>query len=141
MDPKFAFSFDRESFQGQYATRQQAVDAAMALLPTRTELPDAVFVGRWIDPSLNTEGHAENIIETLRDRWNSSDTTFLEKVSDQQLADLDAEIDRTIRTWLTKHDLAPRPTSVRAVSEQPVQNTHSVAAPAHGLETSIIGRP
>lgn len=141
MTPKFAYSFDRDTYTGQFSTRQQALDAALVALRDRSDLPEGIFVAQWIEPDAQAGEHAEQVIECMRDRWRASPEQgeYLEHVTDQQIADLDFEIDRTIRAWLTKHGLTPRPSKVRAVSEHPVPNVHHVEVPAHERETSLMG--
>lgn len=141
MTPVFAYSFDRDTYTGQYPTRQKALDAALIALRDRSDLPEGIFIGQWVEPDPKASYHAEDVIECMRDRWRASPEQgdFLDRVTDQQLADLDAELDRTIRTWLTKHGLTPQPTKVRAVSEHPVPNVHHIEVPAHERETSLMG--
>ncbi len=141
MNPKFAYSFDRELFHGEFSTRQQAYEAAINALTSRSDLPEAIYVGRWAAQDLQTSDHAETIINNIRDRWESaySNSNFLSRLNEQQVADLDYELDRTIRTWLTKHDLTPRLTSVQAVSEYPVPNVQNTAATNSQRTMSSIG--
>ncbi len=141
MTPTFAYSFDRENYQGSFATRQQALDAALAALKNRSDQPEGIFVGQWVQPDPQSTDHAESLIEAMRDRWQASPESgeYLDRVTEQQHADLDHEIDRCIRTWLNKHDLLPAPIRVRAVSEHPVPNVHHVAVPEHERETSLMG--
>jgi hypothetical protein len=138
---QFAFSFDRETFRGIYPTRQAALDAALKHLRERSDMPEGIFIGQWVQPDPQSADHAEAVIEAMRDRWENTgaESKFLSQITDQQLADLDHEIDRAIRTWLTKHDLAPKPTKVRAVSEHPVPNVHHVATNPNEKETSLMG--
>jgi hypothetical protein len=141
MMPKFGYSFDRDTFHGQFDTRQAALAEAMKALKNRSDVPEGIFVGQWIEPDPRTTDHAERIIDAMRDRWDSSPESgeYLPAVSDQEMADLDAELDRAIRGWLTKHNLLPAPVKVRGVSEHPVPNVHHVAVPAHERETSMMG--
>jgi hypothetical protein len=141
MNGKFAYSFDRETFNGAFDSRQAALDAAMKVLRERSDMPEGIFVGQWAEPDPRSADHAESVVDAMRDRWANSgaEGAFLQKVTHQQLADLDHELDRTIRTWLAKHNLAPRPTKVRAVSEHPVPNVHHVAANMAEKETSLMG--
>lgn len=141
MTGKFAYSFDRETFQGAYDSRQQAVEAAMAALKDLPEMPaEGVFVGQWCEPDVHADDHAEHVVSVMRDRWNNdgSEEKFLENPTEQQLADLDYELARVIRNWLLKHDLQPRPTKVRAVSQHAIPNIAHVPQ-GQERETSVIG--
>lgn len=142
MTGKFAYSLDRETFSGAYDSRQQALDAAMTAVKSLPETPaEGVFVGQWSEPDVQSDDHAEAVVDAMRDRWRangSSEEKFLEKPTEQQLADLDYELARTIRGWLAKHNLLPRPTKVRAVSQHAIPNVaHVPQAEEH--ETSMMG--
>lgn len=141
MMPKFGYSFDRDTFHGQFDTRQAALAEAMKALKQRTDVPEGIFVGQWIEPDPRSTDHAELIVNAMRDRWEMSSESgaYLSSVTDQEMADLDAELDRAIRAWLTKHHLLPSPVKVRGVSEHPVPNVHHVNVPAHQRETSMMG--
>jgi len=141
MTPTFAYSFDRDNYHGSYPTRQLALDAAMTALKNRSDQPEGIFVAQWVEPNPQSSNHADNLIEAMRDRWQASPEPgdYLDGASEQQSADLDHEIDRCIRGWLTKHNLLPAPTKVRAVSEHPVPCVHHVDVPAHERETSLMG--
>jgi len=136
----FAFSLDRETFRGAFETRQQALDAAMAALQRRSDMPEGIFVGQWAEPDPQADDHAEAVVERMRDRWRAtaSEEKFLDAVSEQQLADLDYDIERVLRAWLAKHTLLPRPTKVRAVSEHPIPTVRHVAVSTE-RETSVMG--
>jgi hypothetical protein len=141
MNPLFAFSFDRDTWSGSYPTRQQALDAALKALKDRSDVPEGIFIAQWVETDPQSTDHAEAVIEQMRDRWHASSEagSYLDHVNEQQSADLDHEMDRCIRAWLAKHDLLPRPTKVRAISEHPVPNVHHVPVPTHERETSLIG--
>jgi len=142
MTGTFAFSFDREVFRGTFDSRQAALAAAHEELKKREDLPAGIFIGQWAEPDPQTDGHAESVVADMRDRWRiaTGESTYLEKPTEQQLADLDYDLDRTIRGWLAKHKLLPRPTRVRAVSEHPIPTVNHVAQ-AELHETSVIGEP
>ncbi|HEY0007820.1 MAG TPA: hypothetical protein VGB55_03765 [Tepidisphaeraceae bacterium] len=138
---KFAYSFDRETFLGEFDTRQHALEAAMVALRQRSDLPEGVFVGQWAPPNLQADHHAETLIEAMRDRWHSAgaEGSFLKNVTEQQSADLDHEIERTIQAWIAKHRLTPPATKIRAVSEHAVPNVRHVVDESTRRETSVIG--
>jgi hypothetical protein len=105
----FAFSFDRETFRGEFSTREQAVDAGLA---AATQMPagvEAVYVGKRqpVDPV--AEGHAEDLIAAMRQRMadRTGDYGYLRGVNEHVAADLDAAVEHTIVAWLRHHNLAP----------------------------------
>ena len=136
----FAYSFDRETFQGSFETRQAAKDAAFAALKKRQDMPPGIFIGQWAEPDAQTDHHADAVIAAMKDRWHRSgaEEAFLPHVTEQQAADLDYALEAAIRSWLSKHQLLPKPTRVRAVSEYGIPNVHHVAANEEH-ETSVIG--
>jgi hypothetical protein len=138
---KFAFSFDRETFNGQYDTRQHALDAALVALRDRVDRPEGIFIGQWAQPNLQADHHADDLIDAMRTRWQSAgnENPFLADVTEQQAADLDHEIEKTIVAWIAKHRLTPPAVKVRAVSEHPVPNVRHVADDGNARETSLIG--
>ncbi len=141
MTGKFAYSFDHETFTGAYDSRQQALEAAMVALKDRVETPaEGVFVGQWSEPDVRADHHAEHVVDAMRDRWRASDSEgeFLESPTEQQLADLDYDIARVISGWLAKHNLLPKPTKVRAVSQHAIPNAQHVAQ-GQERETSLMG--
>jgi hypothetical protein len=141
MMPTFAYSFDRDTYHGAFPTRQAALDAALKALRDRSDQPEGIFVGQWIEPNPCADGHADRLIECMRDRWLSSPEAqaYLDDVTEQQAADLDTQIDHTIRAWLNKHGLFPKAVKVRAVSEHPVPNVNHVAVTKGERETSLMG--
>lgn len=141
MTGKYAYSFDQEDYRGVFDTREQALQAGLTAVRDRSDMPEGVFVGQWAAPAIEASGHAECVVEAIRDHWNANegDRSFLAKVTEQQMADLDHHLTLTIRNWLTKHHLLPRPTEVRGVSHHPVPTVHHVSAPEGERETSVIG--
>lgn len=141
MTGQFGFSFDRETYRGSYASRQAALLAATEELKRREDLPAGIYIGQWCEPDLQSDHHAEPVVQAMRDRWRQSagEEKFLDKPTEQQLADLDYDLDRVIRQWLAKHSLLPRPTRVRAVSEHAIPLVRHVSEVAGARETSVIG--
>jgi hypothetical protein len=65
---------------------------------------------------------------------------FLKRVTDQELADLDDAIERTIRAWLAKHELLLPSGRLSAISEHPVPVVVGVArAQSDVVEVGEIG--
>lgn len=141
MNGTFAYSFDRETFIGRYPSREAALAAAGRALKDRADQPEGIFVGQWSEPDPQTDGHADNVLAAMHDRFAAAtgDTGYLSVVGEQQAAALDTAIQTAIRDWLTHQNLTPRATKVRAVSHHPVPNVHHVEVPAGERETSMIG--
>ena len=142
---KYAFSFDRETFRGTFNSRQEALKAALEAAAHEADSPATVYVACRAPLDPHAQGHAETLIQRMR-RAVRADVgpegeAFLKLVSDQELADLDHEIYRTIRAWLSKHELLLPSGKLAAISEHPVPTqTYSGIGSANGeLEVHEIG--
>ncbi len=134
--PQFAFSFDRHSYTGPFDSRQKAIAAGVA---RSREIGaagiDCVYVGMIVLPEPQASGHAEEVIKNMvrraRGAAGESYEGYLTRVSEQQEAELDDAIERSVMDWLKKHELMPQFTKVRGVSEHSIPNdarTHSSAS-------------
>ncbi len=141
MIPTFGYSFDRDTFNGNFPTRKAALDAALQALGNRSDVPEGIFVGQWIEVNPQTSDHSDMVLDAMRDRWQASSQSgeFLNHVNEHDAADLDQTINQCLREWLAKHNLVPTATKVRGVSEYPVPNVHHVDTPKHERETSFMG--
>ena len=121
---KFSYSYDRETFRGIYDTRQDALKNGIAKLPEQQSSPEAIYVGKRVPVDCGTSGLAEMILGTmrrkLRNEIGDAGAQPLVRVNEHQLAELDDAIDKVIREWLTKHEIAPTQSKVIAISEHPV---------------------
>ena len=141
MPGPYAYSFDQDTFRGRFDSRQQALDAAARALRDRADQPEGIFVGQWLEPDVQTAGHAGPVVAAMRDRWRRAggDRGFLDAVDERSLGELNADLERVLKAWLADHDLLPATTRVRAVSHHPVPNVHHVAVTSDERETSLIG--
>jgi hypothetical protein len=141
MTGTFAFSFDRETFRGTFESRQAALAAATEELKKRDDLPAGIYIGQWAEPDPQSDHHAEDVVAAMRDRFRAAtgESKYLAKLDEQTMADLDYDLDRAIRSWLSKHKLTAMPIKVRAVSEHPIPNVVHVADLGGARETSVIG--
>lgn len=140
---RFAYSFDREQFDGALDTRQDALKSAMDRVRTLDTSPDAVFVGKRVPIDPGSSGLAEMILSAMRRRHreqtDNNSRHFLMRVNEHQLAELDDEIDRVLRSWMDKHQLAPTESRIVAISEHPVPQPRMIAAANNGGEISDLG--
>ena len=121
----FAYSYDRESFNGSKDTRQDALKEALQKAPEQDASPEMIYVGKRVPIDPGASGLAEMVIGAMRRRVRESTgfegtNDYLLKVDEHTLAELDDELDRVIRSWLTKHDLGPKQSKITAISEHPV---------------------
>lgn len=136
MLPKFAYSFDRHSYTGPFDSREEAITAGIA----RSRALDAagidcVYVGMIVQPDPQGSGHAEEVIKNMvrraRGAAGESYEGYLTRVTEQQEAELDENIERVVMEWLKKHDLMPQFTKVRGVSEHPIPGGTTVRSGAN----------
>ena len=123
-DHTYAYSFDRETFSGTFATRQEAYDAAIAKASGMEDMPSEIFVGERIAADPQTSGHACDLIKSMARRARAAGgegaDEYLRRVTDQQEAELDEAIEQTILAWLKKHEMMPTFSTVKAISEFPI---------------------
>jgi hypothetical protein len=138
MGPTFVYSFDRESFTGRYATRADALAAALKHALAYPNPINTVYVGQQVQPKPHTYGHARAVIDAMRrrvrDEVGDAADSYLRKLPDAQVADLDREMEKTTLAWLERHDLMPNFPQVDAISEHPVPVSASGGLEDHAGE-------
>jgi hypothetical protein len=127
----YAYSFDRETFAGSFATRKEAYEAAVNKASGMEDTPSEIFVGERLPADPQTSGHACEIIKSMarRARTASGDGAdeYLRRVTDQQEAELDEVIEKAILAWLTKHEMLPTFSSIKGISEYPMPTLRGAA--------------
>src|SRR5262249_26216905 len=141
---KFSYSYDRETFRGLHDTRQDALKQGLASLQEQQDQPEMIYVGKRVPVDAGTSGLAEMILgamrRRLRDTAGDGASQTLLRVNEHQLAELDDAIDKVIREWLTKHELAPTQSKVIAISEHPVPQPSMTRANGNGTpEVTELG--
>lgn len=135
----YGYSFDRERFVGEFATREQAVDAGLRAAQARNVNVDAVFVGKRVPLDPQADHHADDVARSMRRRMQArtGDSGYLAGANEHVLADLDSAITKTICEWLKRHDLVPA-ARVASISEHaiPAVRAH---APDRSNEVQLIG--
>lgn len=135
----YGYSFDRETFRGEFATREQALDAGLRSAAARSGMVAAVFVGKRVAVDTQADHHAEDVVRSMRRRMQSKtgDGGYLAGANEHVLADLDTALAHAINGWLERHALMPA-ARVTSISEHPLP-----AVPAHAVgrsdEVSMIG--
>jgi hypothetical protein len=121
---RYVYSFDRETFIGSFPTRDAAYQAAVVKASGMENTPTEIFVGERIQGDPQTSGHARAILKemTRRARATAGEQaySFLRQVTEQEEADLDAALERTITEWLARHERLPTFFRVKGISEYPV---------------------
>lgn len=128
MSAQFAYSLNGENYLGTFASRETAKSAAMAKASGMIDPPATVWVGERCDARAHVAGHAWQVISAMRNRaWETTGdeaNTFLARITDAQVQELDADIARAISAWLEKYHLTPCETKLSAISEHPVPMPH-----------------
>ncbi len=135
----FGYSFDRESFRGEFATREEAVEQGLRAADAHPTPIEAVFVGKRVPTNPQADGHADDVARAMRQRMRdkTGDTSYLAFANEHILADLDAAIEHTVIAWLRHHRLAPAD-KIMSITEHAVPLVHG-HAPSENNEVSQFG--
>jgi hypothetical protein len=138
---RFAYSLDHVTFKGNFETRAEALAAAKRELETRDAPIEAIFVGRRVAIDPQASGHADGVIASMRRRMSdlTDDSQYLRRVNDQQHADLDAALERTILDWLARHEFLPSTDRVENISEHPIPMAATMVRSTDDDEVDILG--
>lgn len=120
---RYAYSFDRETFTGQFATRSEALNEGIAKARQLSDPPSEIYVALKISGDPQAVGHAQSVLQKMFDRARAASDNaarYLQDVSEQSEAELDAMLEQTILAWLKKHDRMPSFYTVEAISEHPL---------------------
>jgi hypothetical protein len=133
MRGSYAFSFDRDSFEGAYETREGAYRAAVdraAELNIAADTP--IYTGQRMSADPQADGHARQVVNAMRrrarERVGEDALDYLKTVNDEQLIDLDRALDAVVTRWLANYKLSPTWYRIGAVSEHPMPLVHQVAS-------------
>lgn len=131
MNARYAYSFDGENFQGNYATRQEAATAGFARAARFDSPVTSIFVGARIDGDDQSKGHAPAVVKQMqraaaRDNDEQGDD-YLGHLSAEQMKDLDGVIAVAIRDWLVRHELRPTWFRVEGITEHSLPSNGAAA--------------
>jgi hypothetical protein len=125
MPARFAYSLNGENYTGAFATREQALDAALTAArdPLKLE-PQTVFVARRVEADPHAAGHARSVLREMawqaHDDVGASAANYLQQLRQDQLDELDGAIETVLYEWLRKHELLPTYFKAEGISEHPV---------------------
>ena len=144
MNPSFAYSFDRETFSGDFPTRDAAAAAGIRRAQDHPDSPGTVYVGQQLSPNPRAYGHARMVIDAMarrvRDDCGEIADDYLRAVAENQVMELDAMLEQTLLTWLKKNNLMPRGRIIEAISEHPVPTKHfAVSSNGRDADMTSIG--
>lgn len=119
----YAYSLNAEDFQGDYSSREAAIEGALEEVDDEETIDTGVVV-RQAASSYTVTGLAARIIETMQDvaceLVGEAHEGWLEYVSDEQVKELDSAFKRAIDQWADRHDLHPEFGRVEEVQQHPV---------------------
>ena len=135
----YAFSFDRETFQGSFATREQAAEAGLRAAESRIDSVAAVYVGKRVATDPQADGHADDVAKSMRRRMmaRTGEAGYLSAANEHTLADLDAALASAIIAWLRRHGLEPA-AKIKSISEHPLPTVHA-HGPTRDDEVQFMG--
>lgn len=141
---KYAYSYDREDYTGQYNTPEEAFADAVRKSEGLASPPTTIYIGQVTPGDPQVDDHAEQVIQSMNSRahvdFGDAASRYLLNVTPQQRRQLDQALAGTIRLWLQENDLMPRFVRVHGVREYPV-NTPSgmVRQGDNGQEVGELG--
>lgn len=105
----YAYSFDWKTWHGDFNSREEAVQAAMADENNKEYLVVYTGIGKWHTPALKAETvldilkiEADEIAGIAADDWLK-----LEDISEEACSELEKTLTAAIAKWLEKHGLKP----------------------------------
>jgi hypothetical protein len=126
MPARFAYSLNGENYIGSFASREEALSAALDAAgdPLNLNPPQTVFVGRRVEADPHASGHARTVLREMA--WQAHDEVgapaakYLNKVGEPEIQELDSAIEEVVLDWLRKHNLLPTYFRMEGISEHPV---------------------
>lgn len=135
----FAYSFDRETFRGEFATREEAAIAGQAEALKFMAVVEAVYVGKRVPTNPQADMHADDVVRAMKRRMltKTGDASYLAAANEHVVADLDASLEHAIIDWLKRHQLQPAD-KFGSISEHPLPAVHA-HGPSKDDEVGMIG--
>jgi len=140
----FAYSLNGQDYQGRFATREQARQAAFALAEQAVEPPQSIYVGRRQPADPMCDSHARSVIGNMqaraREQYGDQASAYLAKLPKAVIEDLDQALQVAVAKWLETHGLMPTFDKIDAVGEFPLPSvTQSKAPKSETREVQEIG--
>jgi hypothetical protein len=143
MPARFAYSLNGENYTGAFATRDDALGAALnaAVDPMNLNPPQTVFVGRRVEADPHTSGHARTLLREMA--WQAHDeigapaSNYLNKLGEEKIGELDGALEQVLHEWLRKHNLLPTYFRVEGISEHPVPTIATTPGTRQGANDEV----
>jgi hypothetical protein len=113
-----------ENYVGAFAAREEALAAGIEATRESLDPPQTIYVARRVEADPHASGHARTVLREMA--WQAHDVvgpsaaTYLHKLSDDQVNELDLALEKVILEWLRRNELLPTYFKVEAISEHPV---------------------
>jgi hypothetical protein len=124
MHPRYAFSLNREHYTGSFATRDEALTAAIEAARRSEDSPQTVYVGRRVPGDPMAAGHARAILANMNARaraeFGDAGSAYLASLSRHQIENLDKSLELVIRGWLEHNELLPAFSKLESISQHSV---------------------
>jgi hypothetical protein len=124
MHPKYAFSLNGQHFHGSYPNRKEALAAAIEAARQDQDSPQTVYVARCVPADPKAAGHARAVLSNMtaraRGEFGDSASSYLTKLSRQQIDNLDKSLELVILGWLEHNELIPNFSKFEAIGQYPV---------------------
>ena len=140
MSGTYAYSLNGENYTGVYATRKEALAAALEKARNASDTPTTVYVGQRVPADPQAAGHADPIINRMRERAAAEgDSTYLAAATEHDAADLDTAVETAILGWLKQHKFVSSRFTVAAISEHTVPLPMGSGFRGDGSEVHELG--
>ena len=137
----FAYSFDRDLFTGTFATRDAALAAAFDRVKWLPAPITTVYTACLTSGDALASCHAKDVVDrmrrTARERLGDDAQGYVERVTNQQLHELDVSLETVIRSWLMRHALGPKFHKTEDVCEHAVPLVQTT--PDHDMLSREVG--
>lgn len=105
----YAYSFDRETWQGDFNSREEAMQAAISDENTKKYLAVYTGIAKLYTPALKSE----TVLDILKIKADeiagiaAADWLKLENISEEACSELEKTLTAAVMKWLEKHSLKP----------------------------------
>lgn len=105
----YAYSFDRETWQGDFNSREEAMQAAISDENTKKYLAVYTGIAKLYTPALKSE----TVLDILKIKADeiagiaAADWLKLEDISEEACSELEKTLTAAVMKWLEKHSLKP----------------------------------
>jgi hypothetical protein len=145
MAGRYVYSLNGTDYYGSFESRDAAHAAGEKAARRQAEPPSTIFVARSIARLPTAAGHARSVLAHMSARGEAhGDGDYLAGLTDAEIQDLDADLEKTLLAWLARHRRMPTAFRVEAVSEStipPPPANHSAAVNGEVHDLGVEAMP